>query len=158
MKQWSDAAAAYERAQAIRLRAEELIELDSIAFLEFLEASRAGSNVERARKKTIDIPMEVASLAAEVVELAHAMEKHGNPNLKADAAAAAILAQAAATTAAMLVTVNVTSGSPGRPGVPGPPGGPGRAPGRSRDTDRPSPRRTSRGGRQARSSARRQGS
>lgn len=158
MKQWSGAAAAYERAQAIRLRAEELIELDSIAFLEFLEATRAGSNVETARQKTIDVPMEIATLAAEVVELAHVMESQGNPNLKADAAAAAILAQASAATAAMLVTVNVTSGSAGRPGAPGPQGGHGRAPGRSRDTDRPSPRRTSRGGRQARSSGRRQGS
>jgi formiminotetrahydrofolate cyclodeaminase len=90
----------------MRLRAEKLIELDSIAFLEFVEATRAGSNVEMARKKTIDVPMEIASLAAKVVELAHVLESNGKPNLKPDADAAAILAQAAATTATMLVTVN----------------------------------------------------
>jgi formiminotetrahydrofolate cyclodeaminase len=105
-KHWSGAAAAYKRAEAMRLRAEKLIELDSIAFLEFLEATRAGRNVETARTKTIEIPMEIASLAAEVVELAHILETKGNPNLKPDAAAAAILAQAAAMTAKMLVTVN----------------------------------------------------
>jgi formiminotetrahydrofolate cyclodeaminase len=105
-KHWSGGAAAYKRAEAMRLRAEKLIELDSIAFLEFVEATRAGSNVEMARKKTIDVPMEIASLAAKVVELAHVLESNGKPNLKPDADAAAILAQAAATTATMLVTVN----------------------------------------------------
>jgi len=125
---WSGAAGAHARAAAMRARAEELVELDSLAYLEFMEAMRAGHNVETARQKTIDIPMEIASLAAEVVALAHVLESNGNPNLKADAAAAAILAQAAATTAAMLVTVNVSAG---RPGFPGPGGGRGRAPARS---------------------------
>ncbi len=151
-KRWSGAAAAHDRAEALRLRAEELIELDSLAYLEFVEAVRAGSSVELARKKTIDVPMEIASLATEVVDLAHTLESEGNPNLRADAAAAAILAQAAATTAAMLVTVNVTAGasaSAGPRGAPGPEGDLGRVQARSPDSDRRSRPRTARGGRSA---------
>src|SRR5207237_117672 len=98
------------RAEALRLRAEELIELDSLAFLAFVEAVRSGVDVESARRKTIDVPREIAARAVEVVGLARELEIDGNPNLKPDAAAAAILAQAAAKTAEMLVRVNESAG------------------------------------------------
>lgn len=157
---WSGAAAAHQRAEALRLRAEELVELDSLAYLAFVEAVRSGEDVEAARKKTIDIPAEIAKSAAEVADLARELEKKGNPNLRADAAAAAILAEAAATTAAMLVDVNTASSpseSVGRPDAPNPADDHDHAPGRSRGNRQPSPDRTARARRRA-GAARRSGS
>jgi formiminotetrahydrofolate cyclodeaminase len=150
-KSWPGAGAAHARAEALRLRAEELIELDSLAFLDFVAALRSGQDVEAARKRTIDVPKEIAGAAAAVVDLAHELELKGNPNLRADAVAASILAQAAGTTAAMLVQVNE---SPARRGAPGPAGGRGRAPARSPGSDRPSRPRTSRAVRSAGASPR----
>lgn len=133
-KSWPGAEAAHSRAEALRLRAEELIELDSLSYLAFVEAVRSGDGIEAARRKTIEVPREIAASAAEVVALARDLEANGNPNLRADAAAAAILAQAAGTTAEMLVEVNESAG---RPGAPGRGDGPGRAPARSRGSGRP---------------------
>jgi len=56
---WAGAPTAHEKGEALRLRSEELIELDSAGFLEFLEATRSGQGVEIARNKTIDTPLEI---------------------------------------------------------------------------------------------------
>jgi len=160
---WAGATAAHRRAEALRLRAEELTELDSQAYLDFVEASRSGRDVDAARQKTIDVPIEIASVAAEVLALARDLESNGNPKLRADAAAAAIFAEAAQKAAAMLILVNVidgggpASGSPPRPAAPGPADGRDRARARSRGSDRPSRPRTARGARSG-SAARRPGS
>jgi formiminotetrahydrofolate cyclodeaminase len=152
---WKGAEAAHQEAEELRLRAEELIELDSISFLEFVAARRSGTGVDAAREKTIDTPLEIARAGARVVQLARALEKNGNPNLMADSVAASILARAAVTTAAMLVEVNLVgrareprlaearrlvravSGSARRQAAPGRAGDPGRARARSRGSDRP---------------------
>jgi methenyltetrahydrofolate cyclohydrolase len=95
-----------QRAEAIRVRAEALIELDSIAYLAFIAALRSDENVDAARAQTIVVPREIATAAASVFFLARDLEKQCNPNLRPDAAAAAILAQAAEKIAMMLVKVN----------------------------------------------------
>ncbi len=149
---WSGAAAAHQRAEAMRLRAEELVELDSLAFLEFMAAIRSGGDVEDARARTIEVPDEIRALATEVAKLARELERRGNPNLHADSVAAGILARAAAETAAMLVDVNVKGGSSARarpPAAPVPSGGRRRARAQSSGTARPSRPRTSRGSRSA---------
>ncbi len=161
---WSGAESAHQQAEDLRLRAEELIELDSVSFLEFVAAQRSGTNVASAREKTIDTPLEIARAGASVVELARLLEKNGNRNLMADSVAASILARAAVATAAMLVEVNLVSSSEdvrlaevrrlvravsesdGRPAAPGRAGDSGRGRARSGDTDRQSGPRTSRGG------------
>src|SRR5439155_951717 len=115
-------------------------------------AERSRQGVDAARQGTINGPVAIASLAAEVLTLANELESSGNPNLWADATAAGVLAQAAAATAAMLVQVNLAadaSGSARRPDAPGLAGGRGRARERSRGTARPSPPRTASGGRSA---------
>ncbi|TMD79035.1 MAG: cyclodeaminase/cyclohydrolase family protein [Chloroflexi bacterium] len=147
---WSGAEGAHSRAEALRLRAEELIELDSLAYLAFVEAVRSGHGVEAARQKTIDEPTEIAGSAAEVLRLAHELETNGNPNLRADAAAAAILARAAAATAEMLVQVNESAGPRGARGRAD---DPGRASAQSRDNVPPSRARIARDGRPAQSAA-----
>ena len=82
-----------------------------------VEAVRSAKNVhgkarERAiapaRAATIDVPLAIARLAAETVDLADALASNGNPNLRADAMVAATLAAAAATAAARLVVVNLS--------------------------------------------------
>lgn len=139
---WSGAAEAHQRADALRKRAEELIELDSLAYLAFVEAIRSGQELEAARRKTIDVPLEIAAHADEVVSLARVLESKGNPSLRADAVAAATLAQAAAKTARMLVEVNAASASARRRGARGSAGASGRAPARSRGNGPPTRRRT----------------
>jgi formiminotetrahydrofolate cyclodeaminase len=115
-KHWRGAAAAGERAHALRLRAEELLEEDAHAYLAFVEALRAamgmnaearGRSVGPAHSKTVDVPLAVVRSATEVVELAAALAGHGNPNLRADAVVAATLAAAAAEAGAGLMAVNL---------------------------------------------------
>lgn len=172
---WEGAAAAYQRAEELRLQAEELIELDSKSFLEYVAAQRTGADVELAREKTIDSPLAIARAGAEVVALARALEKSGNPNLMADSVAAAILARAAVATAAMLVEVNLmsrrddgrlaearrlvrdVSGSARRRAARDRSDDRGRVAARSRGSDRPSARRTARAGRSTAPAGRRQG-
>lgn len=107
VKRWSGAADALARAHALRLRSEELIEHDLHGYLAYVEAMRSGGDVGRALAKTIEVPLDIVRAALEVVELAAQLAAHGNPKLRADAVAAAILAVAAAETSAMLISVNV---------------------------------------------------
>ena len=53
-------------------------------------------------------PVGVAEVAADVAALAAEVAERGNPNLRGDAAAAAVLAEAAARIGANLVTINLT--------------------------------------------------
>jgi methenyltetrahydrofolate cyclohydrolase len=106
-KHWDGAAAALERAHALRVKSFELIEEDSQAFLAFVDAVRSGKNVEDARARTIDVPLVMTQAAAEVAELAVQLANHGNPNLRPDAVVAATLAAAAAESGLTLIAVNV---------------------------------------------------
>ena len=114
---WASADAALEEAHALRLRAEELVEADANSYMSYVEAVRSargvhGKSRERAiapaRAATVDVPLAIARLAAEAVDLADALAENGNPNLRADAMVAATLAAAAATAAARLVAVNLS--------------------------------------------------
>jgi len=114
---WGGADAAVEQAHALRLRAEELVEADAKSYMVFVKAVRSAKNIhgkarERgiapARAGTIDVPLAIARLAAETVELADTLAENGNPNLRADAMVAATLAAAAATVAARLIAVNLS--------------------------------------------------
>jgi formiminotetrahydrofolate cyclodeaminase len=113
---WDGAAAALERATVLRTDSFELIEADSQAYLGFVEAVRAAKGLEgptrdeavgKAHARTIDVPLEMIRAAAEVSELAALLAERGNPNLRADAVVAAILAAAAAESGLTLITVNV---------------------------------------------------
>ena len=91
----------------MRLRCEELVEHDTIAYLAYVDAIRSGLGLEAAKARTVEVPLEIARSAEQVVELAKQLAGHGNHNLHADAVIAAILASAAAESAAHLVAVNV---------------------------------------------------
>jgi formiminotetrahydrofolate cyclodeaminase len=106
-KQWPDAAEADARAEGLRLRAEELVEEDSLAYLAYVDAIRAGQDVAGAQARTIEVPLEIVRAAAEVAAMAEQSASLGNPKLRADAVVAAMLASAAAESAAFLVAVNL---------------------------------------------------
>jgi len=114
---WASADAALEEAHALRLRAEQLLEADANAYMAYVDARRSAkdmSDTERdrviapARAATVDVPLAIARLAGEAVELAATLAETGNPNLRADAMVAATLAAAAASSAARLIAVNVS--------------------------------------------------
>jgi methenyltetrahydrofolate cyclohydrolase len=114
---WAGADVAVEQAHALRLRAEELVEADANSYMAYVEAVRSAKKIQGkareraiapARAATIDVPLAIARLAAETVELADTLAGNGNPNLRADAMVAATLAAAAATAAARLITVNLS--------------------------------------------------
>ena len=106
-KQWDGAAAALERAHALRVESFELIEEDAQAYLAFVEAVRSQQDVETAHARTVDVPLRMTRAAAEVAELAVQLASHGNPNLRADAVVAATLAAAAAESGLTLISVNL---------------------------------------------------
>jgi len=106
-KHWPEAAEIHDRAERLRLHGEELIEEDSLAYLAFVEAVRSDQDVAAAQARTVEIPLEIVKAAAEVAALAEKSASLGNPKLRPDAVVAAMLASAAAESAAYLVAVNV---------------------------------------------------
>lgn len=106
-RRWSGSAAALEEAHALRLHSEELVEHDVHAYLGFVEAVRSSQDLEDAQARTVEVPLEIARAAVKVGLLAEKLAAHGNPKLRADAVVAAILASAAAESAAFLVEINL---------------------------------------------------
>jgi formiminotetrahydrofolate cyclodeaminase len=116
--QWSEAAGAAAQAARLRTLAEPLPREDAEAYAAALEALRrpaAGDPAERDRllgealSRAADVPLRIAEVAADVAALAADVVEHGNPNLKGDAAAGAIFAEAAARAAAHLVSINLAA-------------------------------------------------
>jgi formiminotetrahydrofolate cyclodeaminase len=114
---WDGAAGAVAQAEALRVRAAPLARRDAAAYaaaLATLRQAGAGDSVDRDRRLgdalslAAEVPLEIASVAADVAELAAEVARLGNPNLRADAAAAGVLAEASARIAANLVAVNLT--------------------------------------------------
>ncbi|MCC6223231.1 MAG: cyclodeaminase/cyclohydrolase family protein [Thermoleophilia bacterium] len=109
---WAGAAAAAERAEALRRRAEPLAERDSRAYAGVLTALRLPSADREAAlgpalEEAAAVPLELAELAADAAGLAAEVAERGNRNLRGDAATAASLAAACARAAANLVAINL---------------------------------------------------
>lgn len=116
---WHEADAAAAQAEALRARAAPLAQADAEAYeraVRHLDEPRDPSperrdfQLGRALDEAAVIPLRIAAAAADVAELAAATAEHGNPNLRPDAAGAAVLAEAAARAAAHLVAVNLAVG------------------------------------------------
>jgi methenyltetrahydrofolate cyclohydrolase len=71
------------------------------------QVSELMASLARALSKAADVPMEVVELAAQVAGIAAPLAAVGNPALRGDAVAAALLAQAGARAAATLVAINL---------------------------------------------------
>ena len=115
---WDGAAGAVAQAETLRHRAAPLAVEDAVAYENVLTAMRMPKELEPEVRNTLigetlsraaDVPLAIAECAATVSELAAEIAVQGNPNLRGDAAAAAILAGAAARVAANLVEVNLST-------------------------------------------------
>ena len=115
---WDGAAGAVAQAETLRHRAAPLAGEDAVAYENVLTALRMPEELEPEVRDTLigetlsraaDVPLAIAECAASVAELAAEIAVRGNPNLRGDAAAAAILAASAARVAANLVEINLST-------------------------------------------------
>ena len=114
---WPEARAAAAQAERLRRRAGPLAERDAQVYEEALAAMRLPERVEPSvRDATVgetvsraaDIPLAIAEAGADAACLAVLVADRGAPDRRADAATAALLAEAAARAAAGLIAVNLT--------------------------------------------------
>jgi formiminotetrahydrofolate cyclodeaminase len=85
----------------------------SLALAVLREPGGAGPEERDARigdalSHAAEVPLQIAEVAADIAALAADVVERGNPNLRGDAAAAAVLAEAAARISANLVAINLT--------------------------------------------------
>jgi formiminotetrahydrofolate cyclodeaminase len=115
----ADAAELAVRAERLRERVAPLAQEDATAYGRVLAASRTSDSGDPdARRERIrgalygaaDVPLAVAEVGATVAEIAARLAREGNPNLRGDAVAAALLAEAGGRAAAVLVEINTAAG------------------------------------------------
>jgi formiminotetrahydrofolate cyclodeaminase len=115
----ADAAELAERAEHLRERVAPLAQEDATAYGHVLVAYRAPRDrdllerqqrIRTALSEAADVPLAVAETGAMVAEIAARLTREGNPNLRGDAVAAALLAEAAVRTASVLVEINLRAG------------------------------------------------
>ncbi len=106
-----------ERADRIREEVAPLARADAEAFGRVLEAYRLPreredrpGRIRRALGEAAAVPLEIAVRGAEAARLASRLAGRGNPNLKGDAVAAVLLAEAGVRAAAELVRINDPEG------------------------------------------------
>jgi glutamate formiminotransferase/formiminotetrahydrofolate cyclodeaminase len=111
--------AVLERAESLRLDLTAAIDRDAAAFEAVMEAYKQpketpeekearSRDVERATKGAAQVPLEVAGMAVEVMELAVLAASLGNLNAISDGATGAALARSALTGAGYNVRINIT--------------------------------------------------
>lgn len=105
-----------DSAGRLRGRAAELADLDALVYARVI-ASRASSSdgdpalrrdaMRAALHDASEVPLEIASVGAEIAKLAARLVAGGKSNLQGDAVTALLLAEAAVRSAARLVSINV---------------------------------------------------
>jgi methenyltetrahydrofolate cyclohydrolase len=122
---WPEAAGIAAQAESLRERVTPLAEEDAEQYEAALRlraetgeepGARRDFALGQAYARAGEPPFQIVRAAGDVVQLALAVVKHGQPALRADAVTAALLAAAAAAAAAELVAVNLTA-SAGDPQV-----------------------------------------
>ena len=115
-ERWEDAEAVAARADALRLRVAPLAQADAEAYTEVLRAFRLPKDADPDKRKgaisdalgrATEVPLAIARDASALAALTTDVAEHGNPNLRGDAVAAAVLAAAGAKAAANLVVINL---------------------------------------------------
>jgi methenyltetrahydrofolate cyclohydrolase len=115
---WDGAGGAVAQAEALRVRATPLAREDAEAYEAVLQAMRTPKDIEPEVRDTLigetlsraaEVPLRIAETAADVADLGATIAENGNPNLRGDAAAAALLADAATRVAANLVEINLAT-------------------------------------------------
>jgi len=98
---FADDDAAVTRASALSTRLTQLADEDAEAYAAFMETKS-----EEARRRTIEVPEEIAAKADEVAELAADVQSQLRSSVAGDAEAAAELARTAARVARRLAQLN----------------------------------------------------
>jgi formiminotetrahydrofolate cyclodeaminase len=117
-EEWEDAAGAVAQAEALRARVLPLADEDARAYESVLVARRLPRELEpdardaalgEALSRAADVPLAIAEAALDIASLAAELAEHGNPNLRGDAATAALLSEAAVRATANLVEINLAT-------------------------------------------------
>jgi methenyltetrahydrofolate cyclohydrolase len=115
---WPNAAGIAAQAECLRDRATPLAQAVAEQYEAALRAraetgdeqgERRDFALGRAYAKAAESPLQIARAANDVAQLAIEVAESGNPALRADAVTGALLAAAAASSAAQLVAVNLTA-------------------------------------------------
>jgi methenyltetrahydrofolate cyclohydrolase len=113
---WDEAGAVIGQAQTFRARVAPLAQEDADAYHEALNALRKRDELEEryrdqqlraALDRAADIPLRIAEAGCDLASLAALLVERGNPEVRADAAAAAVLAEGGTRAAAKLVAINL---------------------------------------------------
>jgi len=105
---WPESGGAAAQAAKLQRRLARLASSDAEAYAGALDARGAGdAALGDALDRAAEVPLEIAEAALDVVKLAGAVAGHGEPALRADAVAAATLADAVVRAAGVLVDVNL---------------------------------------------------
>jgi len=113
---WQEAGGVIGQAETFRARVAPLAQADAEAYQEALSALRGREELaERYRdqqlraalERSAEIPLQIAEAGCDLACLAALLVENGNPEVRADAAAAAILAESGARVAAQLVETNL---------------------------------------------------
>jgi formiminotetrahydrofolate cyclodeaminase len=113
---WEDAAGVVAQAETLRQKVLPLADEDAEAYETVLEALRLPPDIGPDRRdealgaalsRAADVPLAIAEAALDVATLAAELAERGNPNLRGDAATAALLAEAAVRATANLVEINL---------------------------------------------------
>jgi formiminotetrahydrofolate cyclodeaminase len=114
---WPEAPSAVAQAEHLRRRTAPLAQSDADAYLEALAALHLPEQLEsevrdmalgQVLERAAEIPLVIAEAGADVASLAAAVADRGVPDRRAEAVAAALLAESGTRVAAHLVAVNLT--------------------------------------------------
>jgi methenyltetrahydrofolate cyclohydrolase len=112
---WPEAGAAAAQAEALRARVTPLAEQNAQAYRDAVATLKGQGEVAGGRDAAIadalgraaELPLRIGEIAADVATIAAEVAERGELSLRADAIAAALLAEAGARSAATLVEVNL---------------------------------------------------
>jgi formiminotetrahydrofolate cyclodeaminase len=113
---WPEAGGTIGQAEAFRARVAPLAQADAEVYFEALTALRSRDELEEryrdqklqaALERAAEIPLKIAEAGSDLACLAALLVENGNPEVRADAAAASVLAESGARAAAKLVEVNL---------------------------------------------------
>ena len=117
-EQWSEARSVAAQAEALRNRVEPLAQADAIAYGEALrlleqpgggDPDRRDERLADALERAADLPLRIAEVACDVAGLGVVVAERGDPKMRADAAAAVLLAESAVRIGQHLVRINLVT-------------------------------------------------
>ena len=123
--EWDEAGGVLGQAETLRARVAPLAEADAEAYEKALAALRGRDALEeryrdlklhQALERSAELPLRIAEAGSDLAWLAALLVENGNPEVRADAAAAAVLAEGGTRAAAKLVAINLGA-TPGDPRV-----------------------------------------